>query len=116
MIMGAFATFLSKFVSIATSMLSLHGEHARAAGISLYNELLEDGSSEIDLVGPTLPALTSLLGLPVPSTEAGEGLTFSRLVHGLLSACLLNIDEMGSRQGAISSKFRNDQEQCLSLR
>ncbi|KAK7064864.1 clathrin-coated vesicle protein [Favolaschia claudopus] len=98
MIMGAFAAF----VSIGTSMQSLHREDVRAVGILLYSELLKDESSEIDLVGPTLPALKSLLDLPVTSAEAGE--RFSRLVHGLISACLLNIDEMGGRQGAISSK------------
>lgn len=52
-------------------------------------ELLKDESTEIDLVGPTLPALKSLLEFP----QQDKAL-YARLVHALLSACLLNIDEM----------------------
>jgi hypothetical protein len=52
-------------------------------------ELLKDESSGIDLVGPTLPALKSLLEFP----QQDQAL-YARLVHALLSACLLNIDEM----------------------
>ncbi|KAJ6450153.1 clathrin-coated vesicle protein [Mycena sanguinolenta] len=98
MIMGAFAAF----VSIATSIKSGQREDVRAVGILLYSELLKDESSEIDLVGPTLPALKSLLDFPTSSPDAAD--RYSRLVHGLISACLLNIDEMGGRQGAISAK------------
>ncbi|KAF7355790.1 Clathrin-coated vesicle protein [Mycena sanguinolenta] len=98
MIMGAF----SAFVSIATSIKSVRREDVRAVGILLYSELLKDESSEIDLAGPTLPALKSLLEFPTASPDASD--RYGRLVHGLISACLLNIDEMGGRQGAISAK------------
>ncbi|KAF8206326.1 armadillo-type protein [Mycena galopus ATCC 62051] len=98
MIMSAFAAF----VSIATSIKSLQKEDVRAVGILLYSELLKDESSEIDLVGPTLTALKSLLDLPTTSPDASD--RYGRLVHGLISSCLLNIDEMGGRQGAISTK------------
>lgn len=56
-------------------------------------DLLRDESSEIDVVGPTLPVLKSLLtpGATYKVTEF-----FQRVVHGLLSSCLLNIDEMRS--------------------
>ncbi|KAJ7168806.1 clathrin-coated vesicle protein [Mycena filopes] len=98
MIMSTFAAF----VSVGTSIKSLQREDVRAVGILLYSELLKDESSEIDLAGPTLTALKSLLDLPTISPDASD--RYSRLVHGLISACLLNVDEMGGRQGAISAK------------
>ncbi|KAJ7472591.1 clathrin-coated vesicle protein [Mycena latifolia] len=98
MIMATFAAF----VSVGTSIKSLQREDVRAVGILLYGELLKDESSEIDLAGPTLPALKSLLDLPTASPDAND--RYSRLVHGLISSCLLNVDEMGGRQGAISAK------------
>ena len=58
-------------------------------------ELLKDESSEIDLVGPTLPALKAMLEFPVSVIDTKGKYVYGRLVHGLLSACLLNIDAMG---------------------
>ncbi|KAJ7637580.1 clathrin-coated vesicle protein [Mycena polygramma] len=95
------ATFTA-FVSVGTSIKSSQREDVRAVAILLYSELLKDESSEIDLAGPTLTALKSLLDIPTASPDAGD--RYSRLVHGLISACLLNIDEMGGRHGAISTK------------
>lgn len=57
-----------------------------------FVDLLKDESSEVDLVGPTLPALKSLLSLPYALPQDKE--TFGQLVHALLSACLHHIDEM----------------------
>lgn len=54
--------------------------------------MLKDESTEIDYVGPTLPALKSLLSLPCATPTDKE--TFSQLAHALLSACLHHIDEM----------------------
>jgi hypothetical protein len=61
-------------------------------GSPLTIELLKDESSEIDLVGPTLPALKTMLEFPVSAADTKE--KYRRLVHGLLSACLLNVDAM----------------------
>lgn len=55
--------------------------------------LLKDETTEIDFVGPTLPALKALLDMPVLQTP-GDKDRYSRLVNALLSACLLNIDSM----------------------
>ncbi|KAJ7211151.1 hypothetical protein GGX14DRAFT_623568 [Mycena pura] len=98
MIMAVFAAF----VSIGASIKSLQREDVRAVGILLYSELLKDESSEIELVGPTLSALKSLLDLSTALPGAGD--RYSCLVHGLISACLLNVDEMGGRQGVIIPK------------
>jgi hypothetical protein len=56
-------------------------------------ELLKDESSEIDLVGPTLPALKAMLDLPTANSPDSKD-RYARLVHGLLSSCLLNVDAM----------------------
>ncbi|KAK2467957.1 hypothetical protein APHAL10511_000252 [Amanita phalloides] len=82
-----------------STVQSSQREDIRGVAIMLYTELLKDESSEIDLVGPTLPALKSLLEFP----QQDQAL-YTRLVHALLSACLLHIDEMRGRQGLISDK------------
>lgn len=53
---------------------------------------MKDETSELDLVGPTLQALKALLDRPVNLPDPDN--KFGRIVHGLLSACLINIDEM----------------------
>lgn len=72
-----------------TSLTFLSSGHRANAPI----ELLKDESSETDLVGPTLPALKALLDIPVYNTLDAKN-KFGRMVHGLLSACLLHVDEM----------------------
>ncbi|KIM48466.1 hypothetical protein M413DRAFT_63181, partial [Hebeloma cylindrosporum] len=96
------STCVSAFASIAATIPTSQREDVRGVAILLYN-LLKDESSEIDLIGPTLPALKTLLDLPVvPEQEEKE--RYSRLIHALLSACLLNIDMMRGRHGGISNK------------
>lgn len=65
--------------------------------------MLKDESSEIDLVGPTLPSLKALLDLPTSYARDSRD-RYGRLVHALTSACLLNIDGMRGREGFISLK------------
>ncbi|KAF8074912.1 clathrin-coated vesicle protein, partial [Lyophyllum atratum] len=93
----------SAFYAVGISITSQQREDVRAVAILLYNELLKDESSEIDLVGSTLPSLKSMLDLP---QGAGPGThdVYERLLHGLLSSCLLNIDAMSGRHGVISTK------------
>jgi hypothetical protein len=100
----------SAFTSVATATQSNQREDIRSVAILLYSgknypiswlghrpnivsELLKDESSEVDLIGPTLPALKSLLSIPVYDTPDTKN-KFGQLVHGLLSACLLHVDEM----------------------
>jgi hypothetical protein len=73
----------------------------------LRTALLKDESSDIDLAGPTLPSLKAMLELPPDS--AGTDSSYSRVVHGLLSACLLHVEEMRGRDGRISQmKTKNN--------
>ncbi len=102
----------SAFGSIAASLNTSQREDIRSVAILLYSgmsnrqlfsmkgttnsmipEMLKDESSEIDLVGPTLPCLKALLDLPTSAARDSKD-RYSRLVHGLISACLLNIDGM----------------------
>lgn len=55
-------------------------------------ELLKDETTEVDLVGPTLPALKALLDVTSGGVPVAD-VSFSRLVHGLISCCLQNIEE-----------------------
>ena len=103
-------TSITAFSSIAASIASSQREDVRGVAILLYTGtrfpliicdylgipdlgLLKDETTEIDFVGPTLPALKTLLDLPVlPNPDDKE--RYNRLVNALLSACLLNIDSM----------------------
>ncbi|KAI1790592.1 clathrin-coated vesicle protein [Ganoderma leucocontextum] len=90
------------FSTVAASFGPSQREDFRALAITLYCDLLKDETSELDLVGPTLQALKSLLDRPanLPDPDSKYG----RLVHGLLSACLVNIDEMSGREGPMCNK------------
>lgn len=60
---------------------------------SLSPELLKDETLDIDLITPTLPAFKSLVSLDSHSRVRDR---YDSLIHGILSSCLLNIDEMRS--------------------
>ncbi|KAJ7582455.1 clathrin-coated vesicle protein, partial [Mycena floridula] len=99
MITAAFAAF----GSVASSISSIQREDVRSVAILLYGSLLKDETSDIDLIGPTLPSLKGLLSLPIAaSLEAQE--RYAGTVHGAISSCLHNVDEMRGRQGSISTK------------
>lgn len=55
-------------------------------------ELLKIETSTVDIAGPTLPALKLLLDVPREFEDPSDG--YAKLVHGILSACLVNIDHM----------------------
>jgi len=74
----------------------------RMVGVYLYGELLKNETSIVDLAGPTLPVLKSLLGVPREFNDPSDG--YAKLVHGILSACLVNVDHMSGRQGLASTR------------
>jgi len=55
-----------------------------------FPELLKDEISEYDLVGPTLPALKSMLDIRTSSSGVES---YAKLIHGLVSCCLQNVEE-----------------------
>lgn len=55
-------------------------------------ELLKDETSDIDLVGPTLQSLKILLEKPGDLVSTDD--KYENVIHGILSACLVNVDEM----------------------
>jgi hypothetical protein len=48
---------------------------------------------EYDLVGPTLPALKVLLDNPPSIADGSAESSYAKVIHGLTSCCLQNIDE-----------------------
>ncbi|KIM27128.1 hypothetical protein M408DRAFT_16736 [Serendipita vermifera MAFF 305830] len=81
-------------------------EDIRGISIALYSELLKDEISEYDLVGPTLPALKSMLDIK-PSSNGAD--SYAKLIHGLISCCLQNIEETVGRSGpTVTIKTKNN--------
>jgi hypothetical protein len=56
-----------------------------------FSELLKDETLDIDLITPTLPAFKSLLTVEAHPKVRDR---YDSLIHGMLSSCLLNVDEM----------------------
>ena len=67
-----------------------------AVGLHLFGDLLRDETPSMDLAGPTLPVLKMLVEQTVSQSAQvpGVGATAEKIVHGLLSACLGNVDDM----------------------
>jgi HEAT repeat-containing protein 5 len=69
---------------------------------------LKNEFSVVDLVGPTLPALKLMLDNPPAGINSVES-PYTKLVHGLLSSCLQNIDGCSGRSGpAVTLKTKNN--------
>jgi hypothetical protein len=65
-----------------------------AVGLHLFEDLLGDETPGMDLAGQTLPVMKNLLDQALGADVPGTGATGERVVHGLLSQCLSNVDEM----------------------
>ncbi|CAE6397949.1 unnamed protein product [Rhizoctonia solani] len=72
----------------------------RALALSIYSDLLKDEYSEIDLVGPTLQSLRGMLLSDYKEVQKEP--MYPKVVHGLLSSCLQNVDDMSGRAGKAS--------------
>ncbi|ORY24869.1 putative clathrin-coated vesicle protein [Naematelia encephala] len=82
-----------------------------AVAVHLFGELLKDETPHMDVAGGCLPVLKALLDLALgPSVQVpGVTATGDKLVHGLLSSCLGNIDDMRTRVNPVASiKIKNN--------
>lgn len=87
----------------AVSIALYAGEHiSRVLRLQLNcgKDLLKSEFSVVDLVGPTLPALKLMLDNPPPDADSVNP-SYTKLVHGLLSSCLQNVDECSGRSGTV---------------
>ena len=62
--------------------------------LNFSSEMLKNEKLDIDLAGPTLQTLKGLLDNSPRADRQAAVEQYAELIHGLLSACLLNIDEM----------------------
>ena len=77
------------------------------SNFNLFSELLKDETLDIDLITPTLPAFKSLV-LVDPHLRARD--RYDNLIHGTLSSCLLNVDEM--RLVLLHFQFSSHAQDC----
>ncbi|KAH9922323.1 clathrin-coated vesicle protein [Epithele typhae] len=98
LIISAFEAFSAVAVTFGTSTR----EDFRALAVTMYCDLLKDETSELDLVGPTLQALKALLDRPANYSDPEN--KYGKVVHGLLSSCLMHVDEMSGREGPMCDK------------
>ncbi|TDL16331.1 hypothetical protein BD410DRAFT_889780 [Rickenella mellea] len=97
------------FVIVADAFGPKLKEQTRAVAVSLYAELLKDEKSVIDLAGPTLQLLKALLENPPKPDQQSAVAQYTRMVNGLLSASLLNIEKMRGRSGPmVTTKVTNN--------
>lgn len=86
---GCLRAGFSAFSKVVDCIDAVQRADLTAVGIHLFADLLKDESS-MDLAGACLPALKGL----VDQCILAKGETGAKVVHGLLSACLTNVDEM----------------------
>lgn len=79
----------SAFTRIVDSIDAVQRADLFAVGIHLFVDLLKDENPR-DVAGACLPALKAM----VDQCCAANGETGAKVIHGLLSACLTNVDEM----------------------
>ncbi|KAJ3575515.1 hypothetical protein NP233_g1065 [Leucocoprinus birnbaumii] len=96
-------TSFATLATIATSIETGQREDVRSVAALLYNDLLKDELSNMDLVSPTFASLKAILSIPVLQQKDSQE-RYQQTIHALLSSCLLNIDEMRGREGAVSTR------------
>lgn len=85
------------YAKVVESIEATQRADLMAVAIHLYGDVLADETAEMDYAGQTLPVLKLLIdqilgvGAQVPGMGSATG---ERVVHGLLSACLANVDDM----------------------
>ncbi|CAG8614856.1 4159_t:CDS:10, partial [Acaulospora colombiana] len=96
------------WVPSQSHFIQVHGYIILLLALSNENsiELLKDEAMQYDLVGPTLPALKKILATAIMSQDKSDS---SRLIQGLISCCLQNIEETSNRSGiSVDLKAKNN--------
>ncbi|GAA5946242.1 hypothetical protein JCM3765_000165 [Sporobolomyces pararoseus] len=90
----------SLFADIADVFPSPMREELYAIAFHFFSLLLKDEKLEVDLVGPSLPILKALCdrSLRTASEGSSAAITIGKVLNGMMSACLMNIDEMRGRK------------------
>lgn len=104
-------TFISNgfqaFYSIVRSSGSPDSFELLLSAIQLYLDLLKDETTSASLGGPCLPSLKVILDYTYE--RAPDTPTYAKLIHNLLSAALMNMDEMRGREGVVAdTKLKNN--------
>ncbi|SDA02873.1 BZ3501_MvSof-1269-A2-R1_Chr11g02774 [Microbotryum saponariae] len=100
----------SSFAELADIYPASTREELYAIAFYFYSQLLQEEASEIDLVSPTLPVLKALCDRSQRFPPGGRGfVVLPKVINGMLSACLQNIDSVRGRRGAAAIlKTRNN--------
>ncbi|KAK4046606.1 hypothetical protein OIV83_005976 [Microbotryomycetes sp. JL201] len=96
------------FADLAELQPSPMRERLFAIALQFYSQLLQDENAEADLISPTLPVLKTLLERALTPLTVAES-CLPRVINGMLSCCLQNIDNLRGRQGAgVTIKMRGN--------
>lgn len=105
--------FLKRAFSAYSRIVDVIGMSQRAdlcaVAIHLFADLLHDETPNMDLAGACLPSLKLILDQTLASQVPTITATSERVVHGLLGACIDNVDQMRSRVNPVASiKIKNN--------
>ncbi|GAA6063853.1 hypothetical protein JCM10212_000333 [Sporobolomyces blumeae] len=99
----------SLYADIADEFPSPMREELYAVSFHFYSLLLKDEKLEVDLVSPTLPILKAVCDRSLVSTDVDALATMGKVLNGIVSACLMNADEVRGRKSvAAVRKTRNN--------
>ncbi|KAI5476389.1 Armadillo-type fold domain containing protein [Pseudohyphozyma bogoriensis] len=98
----------SSFADLADIYPPPMREELYSVAFHFYSQLLKDEKTEVDLVGPTLPVLKTLCDRAFHFRN-GTLVILPKVLNGMLSACLQNVDDMRGRRGVSASlKTKNN--------
>ena len=95
--MAFFKTAFTGYAEVVKCIEATQRADLLAVSIHLFLDLLADETPEMDYAGSTLSLVKMLVDqiLGARSQVPGmEGATSDKVIHGMLSACLSNVDEM----------------------
>ncbi|GAA5876048.1 hypothetical protein JCM8547_003540 [Rhodosporidiobolus lusitaniae] len=75
-------------------------EELYALAFHFYSLLLKDEKAEVDFAGPTLPVLKLLTDRGLAMKDLNGPTVLPKVINGMLSACMLNIDAVRLRKSA----------------